>query len=79
MAHIDHIITFANVSAIDAYVGEYRSRGFIVSEATHRYKPGLRNRFVTLGCEYIELAWVEEEGVGLWPCALDRLPIVGSS
>jgi hypothetical protein len=62
-AHIDHIITFANVSNIDDYVGEYRSRGFIVNEATHRYKPGLRNRFITLGCEYIELAWVEDEAV----------------
>jgi hypothetical protein len=62
-AHIDHIITFANVSNIDEYVGEYRSRGFIVSEATHRYKPGLRNRFVALGSEYIEFAWVEDEAV----------------
>lgn len=62
-AHIDHIITFANVSNIDDYVDQYRSRGFILSEATHRYKPGLRNRFVTLGCEYIELAWVEDEAV----------------
>jgi hypothetical protein len=53
----------ANVSNIDDYVDEYRSRGFILSEATHRYKPGLRDRFVTLGCEYIELAWEEDEAV----------------
>lgn len=58
---IDHIITFTNVDDIDEYVGEYRARGFIVTEATHRYKPGLRNRFVALGCEYIELVWVEDE------------------
>lgn len=62
-AQIDHIVTFANVSNIDDHVEKYRSRGFIVSEATHRYKPGLRNRFITVGCEYVELAWVEEEAV----------------
>jgi hypothetical protein len=33
----------------------------VVSEATHRYKPGLRNRFILLGCEYLELVWVENE------------------
>lgn len=60
-ARIDHILTFANVKDIDDYVGEYSSRGFIVNDATYRYKPGLRNRFITLGCEYIELVWVEDE------------------
>ena len=60
---LDHIITFANVPNLDDYMEDYRSRGFIVSEATHRYKPGLRNRFISLGCEYVELVWVEEETV----------------
>ena len=58
---IDHILTFANVNNIDEYVAEYRTIGFVVNEATYRYKPGLRNRFITLGCEYIELVWVEDE------------------
>jgi hypothetical protein len=62
-AQIDHILTFANVSNIDEHVEDYRSRGFLISDATHRYQPGLRNRFITSGCEYVELAWVEEETV----------------
>jgi hypothetical protein len=60
-ARIDHILAFANVNNIDEYVSEYRTRGFFVDDATYRYKPGLRNRFISLGCEYIELVWVENE------------------
>lgn len=60
-AQIDHIITFANVASIDTYIKEYQARGFIVHDDSPRYKPGLRNRFVSLGCEYIELVWVEDE------------------
>jgi hypothetical protein len=59
--HIDHILTFANVTSIDEYVAEYRTRGFIVDDATYRYKPGLRNRFISLGCGYLELVWVKDE------------------
>lgn len=33
----------------------------MVSDETRRYKPGLRNRFILLGCEYLELVWVENE------------------
>ena len=58
-ALLDHIITFTNASDIDEYIEEYRSRGFIVSEATHRYKPGLRNRLITLDYEYVEIAGVQ--------------------
>jgi Glyoxalase-like domain len=57
----DHFLTFANTENIDDYVDKYRALGFVVSDKTHRYKPGLRNRFVLLGCEYLELVWVENE------------------
>jgi hypothetical protein len=33
----------------------------VVSDETRQYKPGLRNRFILLGCEYLELVWVENE------------------
>ena len=57
----DHFLTFANTENIDDYIDQYRALGFVVSENTHRYQPGLRNRFVLLGCEYLEHVWVENE------------------
>jgi len=57
----DHFLTFVNTENIDDYVEKYRVLGFAVSDKTHRYKPGLRNRFILLGCEYLELVWVENE------------------
>jgi hypothetical protein len=57
----DHFLTFVNTQNIDDYVEKYRVLGFTVSDKTHRYKPGLRNRFILLGCEYLELVWVENE------------------
>lgn len=59
--HLDHVLTFANVSNIDDFVEHYRALGFVVSDETRPYKPGLRNRFIQLGCEYLELVWVEHE------------------
>lgn len=61
--HMDHFITFADVDNIDAYVERYRGRGFLVTDETRRYQPGLRNRFMQLGMEYIEFAWVENEAL----------------
>src|SRR5262245_51274537 len=62
MAHrLDHILTFANVPNIDDYVDRYRKLGFLVNEDTYHYRPGLRNRFIQFGCEYLELLWVENE------------------
>lgn len=58
---IDHFLTFANVHNIDNYVDRYRMLGFNVTKETRPYKPGLRNRFIQLGCEYLELVWVENE------------------
>src|SRR5215207_1341807 len=57
----DHVLTFAHTKNIDDYVEKYRALGFVVSEETRPYKPGLRNRFILLGCEYLELVWVENE------------------
>src|SRR3712207_3395685 len=58
---IDHVLTFANVPNIDDFVERYRALGFVVSDETRPYQPGLRNRFVQFGCEYLELVWVERE------------------
>jgi hypothetical protein len=57
----DHFLTFADMGSIDDFVEKYRALGFVVSNETRRYKPGLRNRFISLGCEYLELVWVENE------------------
>ena len=59
--HLDHIMTFANVLNVDNYVERYRMLGFDVTKETRPYKPGLRNRFIQFGCEYLELVWVEDE------------------
>jgi hypothetical protein len=61
--HMDHFITFADVKNVDDHAETYAARGFLVTEETRRYQPGLRNRFVTLGLEYLELAWVENKAV----------------
>ncbi len=58
---LDHFLTFANTPDIDKYVEQYRKVGFVVSDETRRYQPGLRNRFIQLGCEYLELVGVENE------------------
>jgi hypothetical protein len=58
---LDHVLTFANVPNIDTYVEQYRALGFVVSDETRPYKPGLRNRFIQLGLEYLELVWVANE------------------
>jgi hypothetical protein len=57
----DHFLTFVKTANIDEYVEQYQALGFVVSDETRLYKPGLRNRFITLGCEYLELVWVENE------------------
>lgn len=59
--HLDHILTFANVLNVDNYVERYRMLGFDVAKETRPYQPGLRNRFIQFGCEYLELVWVEDE------------------
>lgn len=58
---LDHFITVANVPDIDEYMQEYGRAGFSVVERSARHEPGLRDRFVSFGPEYLEFAWVEDE------------------
>lgn len=59
--HFDHFITYTRADNIDDYIQEYAAQGFIPDEQTVRHEPGLRNRFIFLGAEYIEFCWVEDE------------------
>lgn len=59
--NFDHFITYASADNIDDYIQEYAAQGFIPDEQTVRHEPGLRNRFIFLGVEYIEFCWVEDE------------------
>jgi len=59
--HFDHFITYTSAADVDEYLKEYAAQGFMPEERTVRHEPGLRNRFVFLGTEYIEFCWVEDE------------------
>lgn len=63
MAHIwfDHFLTYSSADSIDDYLREYTAQGFLPEDRTVRHDPGLRNRFIFLGPEYIEFCWVEDE------------------
>jgi hypothetical protein len=58
---LDHFITYTSASNIDDYIKEYATQGFLPDDTTVRHDPGLRNRFIFLGPEYIEFCWVEDE------------------
>ncbi|MDQ3930096.1 MAG: VOC family protein [Chloroflexota bacterium] len=58
---LDHFITIANVLSIDDYMQEYGRAGFNIVERSARHEPGLRDRFISFGPEYLEFAWVEDE------------------
>lgn len=58
---LDHFLTFTSAADIDDYIQEYAAQGFLPAESTVRHEPGMRNRFVFMGPEYIELCWVEDE------------------
>lgn len=58
---LDHFLTFTNTANIDDYMDEYSRLGFVPDKSTTRHEPGLRNRFIFLGPEYIEFCWVEDE------------------
>ncbi len=57
----DHFITYIDAPSIEGYLEEYRAAGFIPADETVRHDPGLRNGFLFIGREYIELCWVENE------------------
>lgn len=58
---LDHFITAVAVDSVDDYMEEYSRAGFNVVEQSARHEPGLRNRFVSFGPEYLEFTWVEDE------------------
>jgi hypothetical protein len=58
---LDHVLTYAEAPSIDRHLDAYRAAGFQVAEQTARHGGGLRNGFVVLGPEYLELVWVEDE------------------
>jgi len=60
---LDHFITYTNASNIDDYIKEYAAQGFVPDETTVRHEPGLRNRFIFIGPEYLEYCWVEDEAL----------------
>src|SRR6185503_11250673 len=60
---LDHVLAYTGASTIEAAVAGYRSAGFATLAQTVRHAPGLRNGFVGLGPEYLELLWVEDEQV----------------
>ncbi len=60
-AKMDHFITVTDVESVDHYMEEYSRAGFNVAQQSARHEPGLRNRFVYFGPEYLEFTWVEDE------------------
>jgi len=57
----DHFMTFTSATNIDDYLAEYVAQGFVTHEQTVRHPPGLRNGFISLGPDYLEFCWVEDE------------------
>jgi hypothetical protein len=60
-ALLDHVITYTRAKTIEQALDQYRAQGFDVASRTVRHDPGLRNGFIVLGGEYLELCWVEDE------------------
>ena len=58
---LDHFITATLVDNVDDYMEEYTRAGFNVRPEGVRHEPGLRNRFISFGPEYLEFTWVEDE------------------
>jgi hypothetical protein len=59
----DHFLTYVEAPNIDRYLEKYRTMGFLVSDRTLRFDPGLRNGYILFGSQYIEFLWVEDEEV----------------
>ncbi len=58
---LDHVIISTNAANIDICLDEYRKAGYLPSEYTTRFDPGLRNGFIYFGPEYVEFVSVEDE------------------
>jgi hypothetical protein len=59
----DHFLTYVESANVDSYLEEYTALGFQVDPSTVRHEPGLRNRFIFIGPEYLEFLWVENENL----------------
>jgi hypothetical protein len=58
---LDHLMTYTNAPSLEEVLEGYRRAGFSVGDSTRRHEPGLRNGFVSIGPEYLEICWVEDE------------------
>lgn len=58
---LDHVLTFTSVSAVEEQLDRYRAGGFVVSDHIAAWAPGLRNGFVNLWPEYLELLCVADD------------------
>ncbi|MGZ3457728.1 MAG: hypothetical protein ACXU86_04400, partial [Archangium sp.] len=57
---LDHLMTYTNAPSLEEVLEGYRRAGFIPWDSTNRHEPGLRNGFIPIGPEYLEICWVED-------------------
>ncbi len=57
---LDHVLTFANVRRVETALDRYQKAGFLVSDHIAEWEPGLRNGFINLWPEYLELLCVDD-------------------
>lgn len=58
---LEHFLCYSDAPSVDEHAAGYRRLGFVPQAHAARWEPGLRNRFVGLWPEYLELVWVEDE------------------
>lgn len=58
---LDHVLTFTSVTTVEEQRDRYGAAGFVVSDHIAEWSPGLRNGFVNLWPEYLELLCVDDE------------------
>src|SRR5215467_11099907 len=58
---LDHVLAYTGASTVEDALASYRAGGFAPLPRTVRHAPGLRNGFIGLGPEYLELLWVDDE------------------
>jgi len=57
---LDHVLTFTLAERVETSLERYRSAGFLVSDHIAEWDPGLRNGFINLWPEYLELLCVDD-------------------
>lgn len=58
---LDHVLTFTSASPVEEALDRYRQAGFVPSPHIAEWSPGLRNGFVNLWPEYLELLCVHDD------------------